>query len=345
MSAPATPALSYSTCLAGSTAEVGNGVALGPSNIVYLTGATFSTDFPLIPAGGTIPLGFPGAVPAGFPNSDSSVAFVSTVNVTAGTLVYSTFLGGAGGDGGSSIAVDSAGVAYVTGQTGSGDFPTTPGAVQLTLTNNFGNAFVSKVNASAGGNGGKDLLYSTYFGGKGDGSDPDAGNGIVLMGTNAYVTGQATTGALTTAGAYQTATHNAGGLNAFVAELPLLEPLSVSPTALNFGTQLVGAPTAAQSVTVTNNSTASISIPSTVTGANAADFVASGGMTPCGASLAAGASCMIAVVFTPSVAAAEAATLQISTGVNALSVALTGTGSATGAFTVTAPATDRKSVV
>jgi len=339
LSTPATPALSYSTCVAGSTAEIGNGVALGPSNIVYLTGASFSTDFPLVPAGATIPLGFPGAVPPGFPNSDSSVVFVSTLNTANGTLGYSTFLGGSGGDSGSSIAVDSAGVAYVTGQAGSPDFPITPGAAQMTRTNGLGNAFVSKVNASAGGNGGKDLLYSTYFGGTGDGSDPDAGNGIVLMGTNAYVTGQATTGALTTAGAYHTATNNAAGLNAFVAELPLLAPLSVSPTSLNFGTQLVGAPTAAQSVTVTNNSAASISIPFVVTGANAADFVAQAGATPCGASLAAGASCMIAVVFTPSVAAAEAATLQIATGVNALSVALSGTGSATGAFTVTAPAT------
>lgn len=340
LSTPTAPTLSYSTCVAGSTAEIGNGVALGPNNIVYLTGASFSTDFPLVPAGGTIPLGFPGAVPPGFPNSDSSVAFVSTLNTANGTLGYSTFLGGSGGDTGSSIAVDSAGVAYVTGLAGSANFPITPGAVQPTRTNTLGNAFVSKVNASAGGNGGKDLLYSTFFGGTGDGSDPDAGNGIALMGTNAFVTGQATTGALTTAGAYHTATNNAAGLNAFVTELPLVAPLSVSPTSLNFGTQLLGVPTVAQSVTVTNNSAASISIPFTVTGANAADFgAAAGAATPCGASLAAGASCTISVIFTPSVAAAEAATLQIATGVNALSAALTGTGTATGDFSLTVPAT------
>jgi hypothetical protein len=342
LATPATPALSYSTCLAGTTADTGNGIAVGPSSVIYLTGAAFSTDFPLVPAGNTIPLGFPGAVPVGFPNTDTSVAFVSTVNPTAASpLVYSTFLGGNGGDGGLGVAVDSAGVAYVTGQTGSTDFPVTPGTIQATGTNGSGNAFVSKVNAAAGGNGGQDLLYSTYYGGTGDGGDPDAGNAIAVMGTNAYVTGQATTGAITTPGAYHTSTNNPTGLNAFVAELPLVAALGVTPTSLNFGTQLIGVPTTpAQLVTLTNNTAGSIAIPFTVTGANLADFGATGsGTTPCGASLAAGASCTIGVIFTPSVVAAETATLQIATGANATPVLLSGTGSATGAFAVTAPAT------
>jgi hypothetical protein len=344
LATPASAALVYSTCLGGSTAELGNAIALGPSNLVYLTGATFSADFPRTM--NTIPLAFPGAPPAGFPNATTSVAFVSTVNTTTGALGYSTFLGGNSGDVGFGIAADSAGVAYVTGQAGSANFPITPGSIQQTLTNAAGNAFISKVNASAGGQGGQDLLYSTYYGGTGDPTnpnapDPDSGNAIAVSGTNAYVTGQVTTGLATTAGVYQSTTNNPTGLNAFVADLPLIATLSASPTSLSFGTQLVGAATAAQFVTLTNNSPSSISIPFAVVGANLADFGATAsGATPCGASLAAGASCTIGVIFTPSVAAAELATLQITNGVGLpLGIALTGTGSATGDFSLTAPAT------
>jgi Beta-propeller repeat len=342
---PASATLVYSTCLGGTTADLGNAIGLGPNNLVYLTGATFSADFPVTT--NTIPLGFPGPPPAGFPNALDSVAFVSTVNTTTGALGYSTLLGGNGGDVGFGIAADSSGVAYVTGQTGSTDFPITPGAIQQTRTNAAGNAFVSKVNASAGGKGGTDLLYSTYFGGTGDPTnpifpDPDSGNAIAVSGTNAYITGQVTTGLTTTAGAYQAATHNATGINAFVAELPLVSTLSVTPTSINFGSQLVTVPsTPAQVVTLTNNSSASISIPFTVIGANAADFVATAsGATPCGASLAAGAMCTIGVIFTPSVAAAESASLQIADGAGLpILVALTGTGSATADFSLTVPAT------
>src|ERR1700722_6621624 len=127
LATPTTPAFTYSTCLAGSTADVGQGIALGPNNLVYLTGATFSTDFPVTT--NTIPLGFPGPPPAGSPNASTSVAFVSTVDTTNG-LGYSTFLGGSNGDGGFGIATDSAGIAYVSGQTASADFPITPGALQ-----------------------------------------------------------------------------------------------------------------------------------------------------------------------------------------------------------------------
>jgi hypothetical protein len=345
LATPASATLVYSTCLGGTTAELGNAIGLGPSNLVYLTGATFSADFPV--TANTIPLGFPGTPPAGFPNATTSVAFVSTVNTSTGTLGYSTLLGGSGGDVGFGIAADSAGVAYVTGQAGSANFPITPGAIQQTPTNTSGNAFVSKVNASAGGQGGQDLLYSTYFGGTGDptnpnGPDPDAGNAIAVSGSNAYVAGQATTGLPTTTGSYQTSTHNATGINAFVAELPLISTLSVSPTSINFGSQLVAVTSSpAQFVTLTNNSSASISIPFTVIGANAADFAATAsGATPCGGSLGAGAMCTIGVTFTPSVAAAESASLQIADGAGLpILVALTGTGSTTADFSLTVPTT------
>jgi len=331
LATPTTPVYTYSTCLAGTTADIGQAIALGPNNQVYLTGATFSVDFPV--TAHTIPVGFPGPPPAGAPNASDSVAFVSTVNTTNGTLGYSTLLGGGGGDtsgdGGFGIASDTAGVAYVTGQAGSANFPITPGALQSTRTNNRGSVFVSKVNASAGGQGGADLIYSTFDGGNGDGTHPDAGNGIAVSGTNAYVGGQATAGLSTTAGVYQAHTNNAAGLNAFVAELPLIATLTATPNSLAFGTQPLGTPGAAMSVTVTNNSSAALPVAFAVTGTNAADFVAAtaGTATPCGATLAAAGTCTIGVIFTPTVSAAEAATLTVGTAPNTVAVALTGTGS------------------
>jgi hypothetical protein len=342
---PTTPVLTYSTCLTGSTADLGVAVALGPNNLVYLTGAAFSADFPT--TANTIPLAFPNTPPAGIPNSITSVAFVSTVNTATGALGYSTLLGGNGGDGGDGIGVDSQGVAYVTGQTDSPDFPITPGALQTILSNPRGNTFVSKINASAGGQGGADLLYSTFYGGTGDpNGDLDAGNAIAVSGTNAYVAGQATKGLQTTAGAYHTTTNNLTGLNAFVADLPLVPNLSVTPTTLAFGTQLLNVTSAPpMTVTLVNNSSGTLTIPFTVIGANAGDFMAtSGAAMGCAGNLAAGASCTIDVVFTPTLlpAGAEAATLQIANSLNPTQpflVALTGTSSATADFSLTVPAT------
>src|SRR5207245_11650956 len=87
-------------------------------------------------------------------------AVVTKLDATGAALVYSTYLGGTGNDDGFGIAVDAARNAYVTGQTTSPDFPTTPGAFQTTLspslTEGFEHdAFVAKlaeINTLAGSN-------------------------------------------------------------------------------------------------------------------------------------------------------------------------------------------------
>ena len=97
-------------------------------------------------------------------------------------LVYSTYLGGSGGDDGLGIAVDAAGNAYVAGSA-PGILPTTPGAFQPTLGGIVGqsDAFVAKLNAS-----GTALVYATYLGG----TSNDDGLGIAVDSAgNAYVTG------------------------------------------------------------------------------------------------------------------------------------------------------------
>ena len=73
---------------------------------------------------------------------------------------YSTYLGGGAGDRGNAIAVDSAGNAYITGETQSIDFPTSPGAVQ-TVTGGVSDVFVTKLDST-----GTTIVYSTYLGGK-----------------------------------------------------------------------------------------------------------------------------------------------------------------------------------
>ena len=119
-------------------------------------------------------------------------------------LTYSTYLGGSGFDQGYSIATDSLGNAYVTGQTAAIDFPTTPGAFQTNYGG--GDAFVTKLNPS-----GSALIYSTYLNGA-------SGNGIAVDSDgNAYVTGEAgSTKFPTTAGAFQTAPI---GFDTFITKL------------------------------------------------------------------------------------------------------------------------------
>ncbi|MEO7860177.1 MAG: SBBP repeat-containing protein, partial [Nitrospirales bacterium] len=158
--------LLYSTYLGGSGDEGGNGIAVDAAGQAYATGSTSSTNFPT-------------TNPFQATNAGLGDVFVTKLHSAGTSLLYSTYLGGTGGDGGTGIAVDGAGQAYVTGTTSSTNFPTvTPS--QATLTGG-GEAFVTKLNAA-----GALLLYSTYLGG----SDADQGSGIAVDGAGvAYVTG------------------------------------------------------------------------------------------------------------------------------------------------------------
>jgi hypothetical protein len=181
---PAGATLVYSTYLGGSYQDYAHGIAVDGSGNAYVTGTATSLDFPTVQAlqphaGGGLP---PGAL---VPTD----AFVSKINAAGSALVYSTYLGGNGFDGGNGIAVDSSGDAYVTGLTDSSNFPTS-NALQPTYAGGpavgiFGrlpyDAFVAELNAA-----GSALIYSTYLGGTGD----DVGDAVALdeMG-DAYVTG------------------------------------------------------------------------------------------------------------------------------------------------------------
>jgi hypothetical protein len=121
---PTGSALVYSTYLGGSGIDNGTGISVDNSGNAYVTGYTFSANFPLMN-----PLQ---ATPGGGGYGD---AFVAKLDSTGSALVYSTYLGGSGDDYGAGIAVDSPGNAYVTGSTDSNDFPTM-NPLQPTLTLN-----------------------------------------------------------------------------------------------------------------------------------------------------------------------------------------------------------------
>lgn len=334
--------LTYSTYLAGSLLDEGFGIALGPGNVAYVTGKADSSDFPTV------------GTPFDATNSASGKAFISVLDTTkAGTnsLAYSTFLGGSGGDVSNAIAVDSVGIAYVTGLTSSSDFGgagtlSSLGALQTTLLNTTGpgDAFIAKINPSGGLNG---LLYATYYGGSGDGGDVDQGFGIAIDSANppnAYVAGQTFSTDIPVLSAFQTKLNGtgapaAGNSDGFVAALPLVAGLTVTPfPSFNFGTQPLSVATGAQAFTVTNNTANAAAFTSIVvngvTPAANTDFAISN--DTCSPSVAAGLMCNVSVTFTPSVAAAESATLVITATITnggqnstiVLNVNLTGTGAA-----------------
>jgi len=123
-------------------------------------------------------------------------AFVTQLDADGTDLLYSTFLGGSNRDYANAVAVDSAGAAYIVGQTYSGDFPTTPDAFQYDL-HGTANAFVVELASD-----GSTLLYSTYLGG----NFADGGTGLTLdSGGNAVVVGDTISKDFpTTDGAFQT---------------------------------------------------------------------------------------------------------------------------------------------
>lgn len=165
------PVFSYSTYLGGSSADEIRGVAVDSSGSVYVTGNTISTNFYGVNAAQSL---FSG------PNFVED-AFVAKLNREGTALVYSTYLGGHGSDLGLAVAVDSSGSAYVTGQTTSTDFPTTPGSFQ-TSPGGGNNVFVTKLSPA-----GNVLSYSTYLGGSGN----QRANAIAVDSAgSAYVTGK-----------------------------------------------------------------------------------------------------------------------------------------------------------
>ncbi len=172
---PAGTGLVYSSYLGGSGNDYGRAIAVDPSGNAYVTGNVYSFNFPVKN---------PIQATKGDLSTFNADAFAVKVNPEGNALVYATYIGGSADDEGASIAVDTAGNAYITGETISPDFPVIK-PVQGSRAGNpnqaFYDAFVTKINPA-----GTAYVYSTYFGG----SNADAASGIAVdvMG-NAYITG------------------------------------------------------------------------------------------------------------------------------------------------------------
>jgi hypothetical protein len=212
-------ALIYSTYLGGSGINGGEAtaIAIDTSGNAYVAGATGATDFPTVSAYQTTNK-----------SGSKATAFISKLNTTGSALVYSTYLGGSGGDVATALAVDVNGYVSVAGATSSADFPTTPNALQLTYKGaalSAPNAFFTDLNQA-----GDTLLYSTYLGGSGrpavglmNGPGPSPGLGdsanavAVDAAGNFYVAGAAASTDFPISNALQ-GTNRSQQYNGFVAK-------------------------------------------------------------------------------------------------------------------------------
>ena len=207
--------LAFSTFLGGAANEHTGGVAVDSAGSVYVTGGTFSANFPILGAIQSV-------------NRGSQDAFVTKISATGSSFVYSTYLGGNGGalgtpEQGNGIAVDTGGNAYIAGVTNSTNFPVTSGAVQTSF-DGVQDAFVSKINAS-----GNVLVYSTYLGG----TSMDWASGIAVdTSGNASVAGYTSSFDFPTIGGVQSGFN--GMYDAFVSTL------STSGAQLTFSTYYGG---------------------------------------------------------------------------------------------------------
>jgi hypothetical protein len=332
------PSLVYSTFFGGTQhtqgvpgpgADLGFGIALDTAGNIFIAGTTSSIDFPTTP-------GAPQTSRVGGQN-----AFLSELNPAGTAVLFSTYLGGSN-DSAYALALDGATPvnAYIAGTT-SGNFPTTPSALQVVdNVTGAGNSdgfvakispgavtgvFASPVNLSFG-----NQVVSTTSNARLVTLFNDSGStltilGVSFTGTNAADFAQTTTcaGALAanttctysitftpTTIAAESATFSITDSDATSPQTvsltgtgtPPPSAISLTPSTLTFGTS-------PQTATLTNSGTSALTINGiSFTGPNAADF---GQTNACGASLAAGASCTISVTFTASGSAAESATLNV----------------------------------
>ena len=206
------PLLTYSSFVGGSSNDFANGIALDSAGNIYITGQTFSTDFPAV-----------GAFQTGL--SGTASAFVTKLTASGTSIVYSTYIGGTkGSTGARGIAVDAAGSAYVTGITTSTGYPVTSGAYQTTRGTSTNAGFVTKLTPQ-----GNALAYSTFVRGA-----PGASIAVDTAGS-AFVTGTADSTFAATSGAFDTV--NSGLEDAYVLKL------NATGTAASYATYLGGSQT------------------------------------------------------------------------------------------------------
>jgi len=196
------PSFVYSTRFGGSRQDEPRGIAVDSTGAAYVTGLTYSPDFPT-------------AQPIQSRNADiygqTPDVFISKFNPAGTQLIYSTYLGGSKDDLPNYIAVDPAGSAYVTGSTISVDFPVFN--AMLPNIGAGGEGFIVKLNPAGSG-----FIYSSYF----------PGGAIAVDSVGAAYVGAAPNPNLPITNAFQP--RSGGGRDAFLLKI------NPSGTALGFST-------------------------------------------------------------------------------------------------------------
>lgn len=160
---PSGTALAYSGYLGGTGYDLAKCIAVDPAGNAFVSGETRSTDFPIINAAWTNATVYQGGV---------NDAFMVKINPSGAALTYSGYLGGSGNETGYGIAVDTAGSAYLAGQTSSPNFPVVNSAwIGATALRGNSDAFAARIDPS-----GTALAYCGYIGG----DDIDSASSIMV---------------------------------------------------------------------------------------------------------------------------------------------------------------------
>jgi hypothetical protein len=215
---PSGATLAYCGYIGANGGESGYGIAIDTAGCAYVTGSVYplldNQGQPLLPV-------FPTVVGPDLTWNGESDAFVAKVASNGSSLLYCGYIGGSSSDRCRGIAVDSAGCAYVTGETLSTEatFPVKvgPGLTyhpRITSSGSGYDAFLAKVDTS-----GSNLIYCGYIGG----SEDDFGYGIAIDAAgNAYVTGEtdaAQSSGLSTFPVLNWPYRKANGMDAFVTKV------------------------------------------------------------------------------------------------------------------------------
>ena len=194
--APNGSTLLYSTYLGGTGEEQGYSIAVDSQNNMYIAGNTKSVNFPTKNAynatfGGT--------------SNGNSDGFVVKLNANGQSLNYSTYLGGTSYENVRSIKVDNYGFAYITGDTYSSDFPTTPNAYDKVLSGPI-DIFVTKMSLD-----GTMLNYSTHLA-----STADSYDVAIDTSGNAFISGNSWSGSYYSLAVYELAANGSTVLHSKV---------------------------------------------------------------------------------------------------------------------------------
>lgn len=205
----------YQAVFGGSARERGTAIAVDASGAAYVTGWTFSEDFPVTPNAAQTAFG-----------GGTRDAFVAKLSLDGSQLEYATYLGGSTFEDGNGITVDASGVAWAVGTSGSVDFPATPNALKATQGVDQRSAFIVAVSAD-----GSAFEYASLLGGSGR----DQANAVALGDPGElWVAGNTgSTDFPVTAGAFQA--ELAGVDDAFIVRLRIVGDPTISAATLYGG--------------------------------------------------------------------------------------------------------------